>query len=155
MIREIEGADRELFLKMTKAFYTSDAVMHDIPDAYREATWAELMRSRDYAEGYIFEQDSKPVGYALLAKTFSQEAGGQVIWVEELYVLPEYRSKGLGREFFAFLKERKNISRVRLEVEPENERAVKLYEKMGFEVLPYMQMIIEQGISSDNADINA
>lgn len=155
MIREMTKADRELFLKMTKAFYTSDAVLHDIPDTYRESTWAELMRSRDYAEGYIFEHRGEPVGYALLAKTFSQEAGGMVVWVEELYVLPEYRSKGLGREFFDFLKERKNVSRVRLEVEPENERAVKLYEKMGFEVLPYMQMIIERGISSDNSDINA
>ena len=35
-------------------------------------------------------------GYALLAKTFSQEAGGLVVWLDEMYVRPAYRSKGLG-----------------------------------------------------------
>ena len=40
-------------------------------------TFNELMNSETYAQCYIFEKDEKRAGYALLAKTFSQEAGGR------------------------------------------------------------------------------
>ena len=50
---------------------------------------------------------SKIAGYGLIAKTFSQEAGGMVYWLEELYILEEYRSKGLGSEYFRYMEEHK------------------------------------------------
>lgn len=143
MIRKITVSDRETFLAFAKAFYASDAVLHPVPQAYHEATFDEMMRSEDYAIGYIFELDNKPVGYALLAKTFSQEAGGFVLWIEELYILPEYRSRGLGRAFLNMLREDPGpgVKRLRLEVEAENRRARRLYEALGFSPLEYLQYI--------------
>jgi GNAT superfamily N-acetyltransferase len=103
------------------------------------------MESDTYAKGYIMELGGKPVGYALTAKTFSQEAGGLVVWIEELFVLPQYRDKGLATEFFAYLKQNvePHVARLRLEVSPENAAAMRLYERMGFEKLPYEQMVKE------------
>lgn len=143
MIRKIRKEDRSYYLDMAKSFYSSDAVYHNIPEAHIINTFDELMRSDTYAAGYIMEYDNKIAGYALLAKTFSQEAGGMVLWIEELYVMPEYRSCGLGHEFFSYLENNlcDNIKRVRLEVEDSNEKAISLYRNMGFESLPYSQMI--------------
>ena len=56
-------------------------------------------------------------------------------------MLPEYRSCGLGREFFAYLEENLPAARYRLEVEEDNERAISLYRRLDYEVLPYVQMI--------------
>ena len=141
MIRKIGENDREIFLKMSRDFYASDVVFRNIPEKFHEDAFEELMKSDLYADCYIFEYDGQVAGYALLAKTYSREAGGVVIWIEELYVLPLFRGKGIARAFFDYLFENIPAARYRLEIEPENERAVKLYIEEGFYKLPYHQMI--------------
>lgn len=141
MIREIRKEDREEYLSMAKAFYESDAVLEKVPEENFSRTLDLLLTQNPYAKGYIFEDEGKPLGYALLALTYSQEAGGEVVWLEEIYVKPSARGKGYGHAFFAFLeKEFPNAKRFRLEVEKENEGAVSLYEKLGFRFFPYDQM---------------
>ena len=102
MIREITRNDRDSFLRLSDEFYKSEAVLHDIPAAYHEAAFDELMRSKEYASAYMIEWEGEIVGYLLTAKTYSREAGGLVLWLEEMYMRPAYRSKGLGKEAFAF-----------------------------------------------------
>lgn len=145
MIRSVEEKDREIYLEMTEEFYSSDAVLHPIPRSYCEAAWDEMMRSEDYVKGYILELDGKTAGYALASFTFSQEAGGLAVWLEELYIRPEFRCHGLGKEFFAYVDEviAPKVKRIRLEIEPDNLRARKLYVAMGYEDLDYAQMIKE------------
>lgn len=145
MIRKLEQKDRALYLEMTQEMYHSNAVLHSIPAEYCEKTFEELMRSEQYALGFLIEYQERPAGYALLAKTFSQEAGGMVIWIEEIYIRPEFRSKGLGKEFFAYLHENmdESVARLRLETEFENTKAKKLYANLGFEELEYAQMVKE------------
>lgn len=145
MIRKLNREDRELFLDLTAEFYSTDAVSHPIPYEFHEKTFDELMRSDDYMEVFILEYNGKSAGYCMIAKTYSQEAGGMVMWIEELYILREYRSKGLGKELFRFLEETKDdsIARLRLEVEADNNIAKSLYQKMGFKELEYQQMIKE------------
>ena len=145
MVRKIKEEDRASYLKMAKEFYSSEAVEHSLPENYFSGTFQELMRSDCYADAYILEYENKTAGYALLAKTFSQEAGGMVLWIEELYVGPEYRGRGLGHEFFLYLKNNlcRSVKRIRLEVESSNTRAISLYKKLGFEHLPYLQMMKE------------
>lgn len=145
MIRPITKEDKNIFLILAKAFYSSPAVAHSVPTRHHLITFEQLMKDDTYASCYMIEYNSRVVGYALLAKTFSQEAGGLVIWIEELFLLPEYRNKGLGTEFFQFVKEtiEPNVARIRLEVEPDNTDAIRLYKQMGFDVLPYQQMVKE------------
>ena len=149
-IRSIEPRDRAAYLRMTHAFYHSDAVLHPVPDAYLETTFEALMAKTPFVSAYIFEEAGETVGYALTATTFSQEAGGVVLWVEELYVEEPYRSQGIGRQFLTSLTQSPpdGVKRIRLEVERENERAVKLYESLGFSFLGYDQMLIEYGEGS-------
>ena len=144
--RPINATDREEYLAMATDFYNTDAVMHPIPRSHIEATFDELMRADTYAVCHICETADGIVGYALLAKTFSQEAGGLVLWIEELYLKKDYRHHGFGRAFFRdFLAALPpEVKRVRLEVELENEGAVKLYQSLGFEFLEYDQMVLDR-----------
>lgn len=144
-IRKIKTSDKEIFFEMTREFFSTDAVLHKIPNIHHEATFDELMRSDEYTECFIFEFNSQIAGYALLAKTFSQEAGGMVLWIEEIYVRKEYRSKGIGKAFFKLLKNElePHYKRLRLEVEDYNLSAIKLYESLGFEKLEYIQYFKE------------
>ena len=141
MIRKLTPQDHVLFLDLCREFYHSSAVMHPIPESYYENTFQELMRSEVYTQCYILEYEGQPAGYALLSKSYSAEAGGMVVWIEELYLRPDFRSHGIGSEFFTFLEQEHPAARYRLEIEPDNERAAKLYRSRGYEVLPYVQMI--------------
>lgn len=146
MIRRIGQEDRARYVALAQAFYHSDAVLENIPEENIQAAFDEMMRSRQYLEGFfLLAEDGAVAGYALVAKSFSQEAGGMVLWVDELYLLPEYRSLGLGREFFDFVQEHLSASvrRIRLEVEGDNVKAISLYRRLGFEYLPYRQMILD------------
>lgn len=142
MIRKITPADREAYLHMAHDFYHSEAVLHAVPDVHFVRAFDEMMRSEDYLLGLIFEMDKKIAGYALLVKTYVQEAGGLTVWIDELYVLPEFQGKGIAKTFFAELKALVPAARYRLEIEPDNLRAEKLYRAMGFETLGYKQMVM-------------
>lgn len=145
-IRKITSEDRDFFIDASKAFYASSAVAHDVPASYHLTTFEELMNSEVYQSGYILAVDGVSAGYALVSKTFSHEAGGTVWWLEELYILPEYRGKGLGRSYFDFIEKaasENGVRRLRLEVEPDNTRAAKLYSNLGYKPLNYAQMLKE------------
>ena len=143
MIRIATISDRNLLKTMFTEFYTSDAVLHSIPQAYHETALDELFSPASRQRAYLLEDGETPVGYALISEKFSHEAGGLELWVEELYLREAARGKGFGSAFFRCLLEtaqKEGIARVRLEVEPENTRAAALYAKLGFQTLPYNQM---------------
>lgn len=146
MFRPITPADRELYIKYVDIFYHTDAVDSPVPAAHYDITFNELMRSDDYLKCYIFEDGAErtPCGFALLSKTFSQEAGGVSVTIEEIYIDEAHRGKGLATEFFEYLKSLPNIARLRIEVEDDNEGAKRLYERMGFGLLPYLQMVTDK-----------
>lgn len=139
MIRKFVPEDREDYIRFSTEFYNSTAVDKPVPREHFEQGFDEMMRSDVYVQGYMLVCDGNNVGYCVTMKTYSVEAGGITIWIDELFVLEEYRSKGLGRELFKYIEENgdKKLRRIRLEVELENGRAISLYKKMGFEPAPY------------------
>lgn len=139
MIRKFVPEDREDYIRFSTEFYNSSAVDKPVPREHFEQGFDEMMRSDVYVQGYMLVCDGNNVGYCVKMKTYSVEAGGITIWIDELFVLEEYRSKGLGRELFKYIEENgdKKLRRIRLEVELENGRAISLYKKMGFEPAPY------------------
>ena len=145
MIRYFEEKDRNTFFEMADKFYHMPAVLHSVNTEYFERTFDEIMSGSPYAVGLIAEQDGKPAGYALLAITWSNEVGGIVVWIEEAYVMEEYRCCGVGKELFAFIRSEfdAKAKRYRLEVTTDNIRAMKLYESLGYEGLEYKQMIMD------------
>ncbi len=141
-IRRITPSDRAAYIALVERFYQTDAVMAPIPRSHIERCFDEMLVSDTYAMAWMFKEDGVVCGYAQIAKTYSQEAGGKVIWIEEIYLLPEHRGKGFGGMFFALLEsEFPDTARFRLEVEDDNAGAVRLYERTGYRMIPYLNMM--------------
>ena len=145
VIRNITREDKQVYMELVDEFYHSEAVLHPVPKENYENTWAELMRSNEYLECFLIEEENVTAGFLLVAYAFSQESGGKVCWLEEIYLRPEFRGKGLGKECFAFVEREiePKVTRLRLEIEPDNDGARRLYERMGYHKLSYEQMIKE------------
>ncbi len=143
MIRAMKASDFDAVLEMMTVFYASDAlIIHPSEECLRR-TLTDCLAQGPYLEGYVFESEGQLAGYGMLAKSYSTEAGGLCIWIEDIYVKPEHRGKGLGSGFLSFVDEKygNSVARIRLEVEPDNENALGVYYRAGFDVLEYTQMV--------------
>ncbi len=139
-IRAMAQKDRAAVLEMMRVFYASPAVLTDGSEEIYARDVDACLGESPYLEGYIIEDDAAIQGYGMLAKSFSTEFGKPCIWIEDLYLKEESRGQGLGKLFLDFVAETYKDCIFRLEAEAENERAIRLYEKCGFQVLPYLEM---------------
>lgn len=140
IIRDMEEKDRSYVIEMMKVFYASPAVLSNGSEEIFEADIDNCIGECPYIEGYIFENIEDIQGYAMVAKSFSTEFGKPCIWIEDIYIKDEYRGLGIGSLFLKYIERKYPNSVFRLEVESENERAVNLYNKHGYEILSYMEM---------------
>ena len=149
VIRDLALRDKEDYIAMAEEFYSSPAVLSPIPRGYIERAFNETVSGSPYAKALVAESGGKAVGYALLALTYSQEAGGRVVWIDEVYVRPEARGLGAGSALIKETLARYPAARCRLELEPDNDGARRLYERLGFNPLPYVQMYRENKKSDE------
>ena len=139
-VRAMTTQDKNAVFEMMRTFYSSPAVYTNGSDEIFLNDIENCINDNPYLEGYIFEDENCIQGYAMIAKSYSTEFGKPCIWIEDLYIKEEYRGYGLGKAFIDFITEKYSGCIFRLEVEEENERAIHVYEKNGFAVLPYMEM---------------
>ena len=139
-IRPIEARDRTEILNMMRVFYASPAVFSNGSDEIFSNDIENCISGSPYVEGYVIEDSNNIQGYMMIAKSYSTEFGKPCIWIEDIYIKDDCRCLGLGSAFIEFITAKYTDCIFRLEVEEENERAVGLYKKCGFTVLPYMEM---------------
>jgi GNAT superfamily N-acetyltransferase len=76
------------------------------PDA-AQATESQMQRAlfgeKPAAEAVIARVDGQPAGWALWFQSFSTWAGKAGLWLEDLYVRPAYRRRGIGRALLVHL----------------------------------------------------
>lgn len=141
-IRKIEKRDREEVFGMMRVFYNSEAVMHTAPDEILYKDIDDCLSDLPFIEAYVFEGEGGLMGYGMVSISYTTEYGGICVWVEDIYIKEEHRGKGIGSEFFAFIEKKYEGRAVRfkLEVEVENEGAIHVYEKAGYQKLKYFVM---------------
>lgn len=144
-IRKLQKTDFETVLSMMLVFYASDALLIHPSEEVLRKTLSDALADTPYLEAFGFEEAGVLTGYGMVALSYSTEAGGLCAWIEDIYITPEHRGKGYGTRFLTFVKDRygDRVARIRLEAEPENERAMAVYRKAGFEVLGYTQLVKE------------
>lgn len=139
-IKNMEQQHAEEVKEMMRVFYASPAVLTNGSEEIFYNDIEQCISDNPYLEGYVFIEREKILGYAMLAKSFSTEYGKPCIWIEDIYLKPEYCGMGIGTKFFDFIDKKYQGYIFRLEVEEDNERAVHVYQKAGFTVLPYLEM---------------
>ena len=139
-IRPMAAEDRLEILSMMRVFYSSPAVLSNGSEEIFESDFQACVSDNPYLEGYVIQRGNDILGYSMIAKSFSTEFGKPCIWIEDLFLTEESRGLGLGRLMISYIEEKYQGAIFRLEVEEENERAMRLYRKCGFDVIPYTEM---------------
>lgn len=140
VIRAMIESDKECVRDMMGVFYASSAVLSNGSEEIFNSDIDNCIGSCPYVEGYMFQDGQIVQGYAMIAKSFSTEFGKPCIWIEDLYIKPEYRGLGIGSSFSEYIEKKYPETILRLEVERENEKAIRVYKRCGYEELPYMEM---------------
>lgn len=147
VIRNMLSQDRDVFLSMSQDFYQSDAALHGFDKCTQEKNLKAFLDGSPYVRCLLFEEEktAAPIGYGVIAHSWSTEYGGPMIILEELYFIPGARGQGGARAFFQwFFKEYKErAAGYRLEVAPKNSYVMDIYRKYGYEPLEYIQMLKE------------
>lgn len=93
----------------------------------------------------IFRMNGVIAGYGILNFFWSNEYGGDIINIDEIYVKREARGQGIATRFIESLSQKYPKGRaLKLEASHSNKKAIKLYEQIGFEEAPNLHMIRKQ-----------
>lgn len=123
------------------AFVRALALYEREPDAVL-ATEADFLRDGFGPNPFYFcliaETDGAPAGFALYFFNYSTWLGRPGLYLEDLFVLPEYRGLGVGKALLqqvAAIAVEKNCPRLQWEVLDWNTPAIDFYKAMGAEFL--------------------
>ena len=86
------------------------------------------------AEAVIGYSGDEPVGFALFFHTFSTFLGSPSLYLEDLFVLPEWRGNGLGRQLLSYLSRlalERDCGRLEWAVLDWNEPSIRFYKGLG------------------------
>jgi len=100
-IRFAQNEDVPTILNLIKGIAEYEKLLHKVT-ATEEILFDSLF-VKNAAEVLLGEKDRKIIGFALFFHNFSTFTGKQGLYLEDLYVLPEYRHLGFGKQFFAEL----------------------------------------------------
>ena len=132
-LRAAAPADVPTILRFVKEL----AAYEREPDAVK-ATEADLQRvlfgARPYAEAIIAEEAATPLGFALFFHNFSTWEGKPGIYLEDLYVTPDARGKGVGKALLARLAAlavERDCARLEWSVLDWNAPAIAFYRSIG------------------------
>jgi ribosomal protein S18 acetylase RimI-like enzyme len=126
--------DADTLLRLAEAFHREDG--HPL-DAAGEVAIMQIATGEPFARAWIVRQADKAIGYIVLTLGYSIEYGGRDGFIDDLYVAPAARGRGLGRQLLNFALARAcelGIRMLHLEVETGNEGATRLYRSAGFTV---------------------
>ena len=85
--------------------------------------------------------EGRPVASLMITREWSDWNNGWYWWIQSVYVMPEYRCKGIFKAMYTKVIEmakEQNIAQVRLYVDRYNTNAQKVYQKLGMEECHYL-----------------
>ena len=107
IVRHAAAADAPAVIELIKAL--ADYERLDPPDAAAQSRFAADMASeRPRFDAYLAECDGKTAGCTIVFETYSSFLARPKLYIEDIFVLPEYRGRGVGRALFeAMIEEAK------------------------------------------------
>ncbi|HEY6814862.1 MAG TPA: GNAT family N-acetyltransferase [Croceibacterium sp.] len=132
-IRPATPTDLPLIAELIRALAEYEKLGHEV--RFEEAVLGEkLFGPRPYAEVLIGEVDGEPQGFALFFHNFSTFEGRPGIYLEDLFVRPDARGKGLGKALLAELARlavERGCARLEWWVLDWNEPSIGFYRSLG------------------------
>lgn len=137
-LRAATPADASAIFGLIAALADYEKLAHAVTGTEAELK-AHLFGDRPYAEAILVECDDRAVGFALYFYNYSTFLTKPGIYLEDLFVLPQYRRYGIGKALLTYLAQKavaENCGRLEWSVLDWNEPAIAFYRRMGADVLP-------------------
>ena len=135
--RPADPGDFHVIVEMSLALSSEDPGLGTVSAAQVAETLAVFQREPWRGLAVVLEVAPGGIqGYGLLVPFYSNEVGGTVCEVDELFVAPASRGRGLASALFSAIDEGRfgPFAAIALGVTPANNRAKRLYERLGFRV---------------------
>jgi ribosomal protein S18 acetylase RimI-like enzyme len=128
-----ESADVGILLEMI-----SELAAHDGTPFFREPARGALeglIARRELGRVWVIRAGGEAIGYVVLTLGYSLEFHGRDAFLDELYISPAHRGRGVGEKAIRFVEDacrKLGVKALHLEVERANTRAQSLYRRVGF-----------------------
>jgi len=131
-VRRATSADTEAILQLVDALADYESLTRPTAEAKKRLA-ADMGKRFD---AWIAQVDGKSAGYAFVFETYSSFLALPTLYLEDLFVLPEYRSRKVGLALFTEMLEeakRRGCGRMEWTVLDWNELAINFYKRAGAE----------------------
>ena len=125
--------DLDRITRLVGDFHTEQGITQD--DATRRAAILPLLEGSPHGAVYLIGPARAPIGYVTVGFGWSIERGGMDGFLDEIYIRPGVRGRGIGSEIMLSLPKAlagAGLKALHLEVDREDASVRKLYEKLHF-----------------------
>jgi GNAT superfamily N-acetyltransferase len=133
ILRPAEPGDVQTIFDLIAALAEYEKLSHAVVGS-TDALHLHLFGSKPYVEVVLAEYKEKAVGFALFLQSYSTVLTKPGIYLEDLFVLPEYRRLGIGKAIFSYLAQllvSRECGSLEWSVLDWNEPAIAFYRRMG------------------------
>jgi GNAT superfamily N-acetyltransferase len=132
-VRKATPADTEAVLTLVDALADYEKLKR--PDAEaKKRLITDMFTERPRINAFLGEYEGKAVGYAFVFETYSSFLALPTLYLEDLFVIPEYRSKKVGYALFTAMvaeAHQRGCGRMEWTVLDWNELAIDFYKRLG------------------------
>ena len=140
---DYEEKDYDDLREMMYCLYEEDPEGLPITDLKIKNTIAESLARPEKIRIVMIRDEGANIGYGLLVFFWSNEYGGDVIDIDELFIKKEYRNRRIATDFIrSQISAGKTAVAVQVEATKSNSAAERLYKRLGFEQSPNTHLIL-------------
>ena len=132
-IKLASSADAPIILEFIKKLAEFEKLSHEVTATLEDLN-STLFSKNSNAEAVIGYLNNKPVSFAIFFHNYSTFLGKKGLYLEDLFVLPEIRGKGIGKKMLKYLANialERDCGRFEWSVLDWNEPAIKFYKNIG------------------------
>lgn len=136
-IRPSTAHDSALILGFIRELAAYEKLAHEVT-ATEQDIQTQLFGSAPKAECVIAELDGQAIGFALYFHNFSTFVGKPGLYLEDLYIKPEFRGRGCGRRLLGYLAKlaiERGCGRFEWAVLDWNTPAIRFYQSLGAQMM--------------------
>ncbi|NEQ51821.1 MAG: GNAT family N-acetyltransferase [Leptolyngbya sp. SIO3F4] len=136
--------DLPMLLPLVKAYHQFEGI--NLTDTGRENAITALLSNSSLGYIWLVTIDNQNIGYIALTLGYSIEFGGKDAFIDEFYIEPEFRGRGLGQQTLKAIQQEARLYKIRaihLEVAHTNKEAQRTYTQANFQARnKYMLMSV-------------
>ncbi len=133
--REATLQDEAALVPMMRALDEHEPYAIQFDESAVRTAFRQFLALPAFGRVWLLYHGPALIGYIILTIGFSFEFHGHDAFIDELYIAPDHRRRGFGRQAIAFLEQKARemgVNAVHLEVDRGNDSALELYRRSGY-----------------------